>query len=110
MRKRVTQFGLLAALMATLCAAQQSSVQKEGGNWISVASGTLTGVHNLRIKVEVGNVRVQGGPTQSINYVIRNKSYESSEDRARRQFDAYKISTYTKGDTAWIVGEWENGK
>ena len=108
--KRKIQFGLLAALVTTLCAAQQSSVQKEGSNWISVASGTLTGVHNLHIKVEIGNVRVQGGQGPAINYVIRNKSYESSEDRARRQFDAYKVSTYTKGDTAWIVGEWENGR
>ena len=106
--KRSIQFGLLAALMVTFCAAQ-SSIQKEGGNWISLSSGSLSGVHNLRIKVEIGAVHVQGGQTQSINYVIRNKSYEGSEERARRQFDSYKISTYTRGDTAWIVGEWENG-
>jgi len=107
MKKRVIQFGLLAALMATLCAAQQ--VQKEGGNWISVSSGTLTGVRNLHVKVEIGAVKIQGGQVQGINYVIRNKSYESAEDRARRQFEQYKISTYTRGDTAWIVGQWENG-
>ena len=39
--------------------------------------------------------------------MIRNRSYESSEERARRQFGEYKINTYVKGDTAWIVG---NGK
>lgn len=109
MMKKAIQFGLLTALMATLCAAQ-SSVQKEGNNWTSVATGSLAGVHNLQIRVQIGNVKVQGGATQGINYVIRNKSYESAEDRARRQFESYKINAYTRGDTAWIVGEWENGR
>jgi len=109
MLKNISKFGLLVALMATLCVAQQSSIQKEGNNWTSIASGSLSGVHKLHIKVETGAVKVQGGSTTGINYVIRNKSYESSEDRARKQFESYKISSYTRGDTAWIVGEWENG-
>jgi DUF4097 and DUF4098 domain-containing protein YvlB len=52
---------------------------------------------------------VQGG-SQGIGYVIRNKSYEGSEERARKQFESYKISSYVRGDTAWIVGEWEAGR
>ena len=108
--KKIAKLGLLTALAATLCVAQQSSVQKEGNNWISVVNGSLSGARNLHVKVEVGAVRVQGGSSQGITYVIRNKSYEGSEDRARRQFEQYKISTYVKGDTAWIVGEWESGR
>ncbi|HEX7893130.1 MAG TPA: hypothetical protein VF447_02995 [Terriglobales bacterium] len=107
--KKLFQFGLLAVLMATLCAGQQSSIQKQGNNWTSVTSGSLATVHNLRIKVEIGSVTVQGGSNQGINYVIRDKSYEGSESAARRQFESYKISAYTRGDTAWIVGEWQNG-
>lgn len=109
MRKTITKFGLLAVLITTLCAAQQTSVQKEGSNWVSVVSGSLSGVRNLHIQVEIGAVRVQGGSTQGINYVIRNKSYEGSEDRARKQLEGYKVSTYVRGDTAFITGEWENG-
>jgi hypothetical protein len=110
MIKKLFQFGLLAALTVTLGVAQQSSIQKEGDNWISMTSGSLSGVHNLHIKVEIGAVKVQGGSTPGISYVIRNKSYEGSESAARRQFQAYKISAYVRGDTAWIVGEWENGR
>jgi len=110
MLKKQLKFGLLLTLMATLCAAQQGSVQKEGNNWTSVLNGSLSGARNLHIRVEVGAVRVQGGSTQGIAYVIHNKSYEGSEDRARRQFEAYKIKTYVSGDTAWIVGEWEGGR
>src|SRR6266496_666791 len=97
MLKNLFKFGLLVTLMAALCAAQQGSVQKEGGHWTSVANGSLTGVHNLHIKVEAGAVRVEGGSNQGINYVIHNKSYESSEDCAWRQLETYKISSYVRG-------------
>ena len=108
--KNLAKLGLLIALAATLCAAQPASVQKEGNNWTSVVNGSLNGVHNLRIKVDVGAVRVEGGANQGINYVVRNKSYEPSEEKARRQFDSYKISAYVRGDTAWIVGDWQGGR
>jgi len=109
MLKNLPKLGLLL-LLGTLSAAQQGSIQKEGNNWTKLVNGSLAGARNLHIRVQVGAVRVQGGPSSGITYVIRNKSYESTEDRARRQFDAYKISTYTRGDTAWIVGEWEGGR
>jgi len=70
----------------------------------------LTTVKNLRVKVDIGSVRVEGGSQSSINYVIRNHSYSGSEDKARREFDSYKISAYVRGDTAWIVGDWEGGR
>jgi hypothetical protein len=109
MTKTLTKFGLLAVLLATVCVAQQSSVQKEGNYWTNVVNGSLSGVHVLHIKVEVGSVHVQGGSSQGISYVIRNKSYESAEDRARHQFETYKVNSYVKGDAAWITGEWEAG-
>jgi DUF4097 and DUF4098 domain-containing protein YvlB len=109
MRKNLTKIGTLVALLATVCVAQQSSIQKQGNYWTNVVNGSIAGARNLHIKVEVGTVRVQGG-SQGIGYVIRNKSYEGSEDRARKQFDSYKISSYVRGDTAWIVGEWEAGR
>jgi len=108
MRKTLTKVGMLVALLATVCVAQQSSVQKEGIYWTNVVNGSLAGVRTLHIKVEVGTVRVQGG-SQGIAYVIRNKSYEGSEDRARKQFESYKINANVRGDTAWITGEWEAG-
>ena len=109
MLKTRYKFGLLATLMATLCVAQQGSVQKEGNHWTNVANGSLQAVRNIHIQMEAGAVRVEGGSGQNINYVIHNKSYEGSEDRARRQFESYKLNAYVKGDTAWLVGEWEGG-
>jgi hypothetical protein len=105
-----TLIKIVLLFAATICAAQQGSVQREGGNWTNTYNGVLTGVRNLHVKVEVGAVHVQGSSSQGISYVIRNRSYEGSEDKARQQFEEYKVSAYTKGDTAWIVSEWENGR
>lgn len=109
MRKSSIKLGLLAALLATVCAAQQTSIQRENGNWTRTTSGSLAGVRNLHIKLEIGSVHVQGGSTQNISYLVHDVSYQGSEEKARHQLDNYKISAFVRGDTAWIIGEWENG-
>ena len=108
MRKTILQIVLLLA--ATWCAAQQGSVQRQGNAWTSVSNGTLAGVHNLHIQLEAGEVEVEGGAAQGISYVIQNRSYDTSEEHAQRQLQAYKVSAYVRGDTAWIVGQWEGGR
>jgi len=85
----------------------QTRVFREGGNWAQEITGSLTAARNLKVKVDVGSVRVQGGSQQAIDYVIHTRAYTSSEDRARREFDAFKISAYVRGDTAFVVAEWE---
>lgn len=114
MLKKLSKF--VAVLLLTfpvaiqpLARAQQTRVYGEGGNWTQEITGSLAAVKNLRIKVDIGSVRVEGGSQQGISYVIRNRSYTSSEDRARREFENYKISAYVRGDTAWVVGDWQGG-
>ena len=55
----------------------------------------------------MGSVVVRGGQQQGINYVVHTRSYSSSEQDARRQFESFKVTAYVKGDTAWIVGDWQ---
>jgi DUF4097 and DUF4098 domain-containing protein YvlB len=103
---------VVAVLMLALpwATAQQSHVYGEGGTWTEEITGTLAAVRNLRVKVDVGSVQVKGGSQQSIDYTIRNHSYSGSEEKARREFENYKISAYVRGDTAWIVADWEGGR
>jgi hypothetical protein len=96
-------------LAMPLAFAQESRVYSEGGSWVREITGSLSAAKNLRVKVDMGSVRVQGSSQPGISYVIRNRSYNSSEDKARREFDSYKISEYVRGDTAWIVGDWQGG-
>lgn len=107
MLKKFSKIVALLLLIMPVAFAQQARVYREGGNWAQEITGSLAGAKNLRVKVDVGSVHVQGGSQQGIGYVIRSRSYTSSEDKARHEFDSYKISTYVRGDTAWIVGEWQ---
>jgi len=105
--KRLPQFVLLSlALLASLALAQEASQGSDA--WSQASSGTLAAAKNVRIKVDMGAVVVRGGQQQGISYVIRSHAYES-EREGRRQTGSFKVSSSVKGDTAWIVGEWEGG-
>src|SRR5690349_14445696 len=93
--------------MMPLVVAQEGRISREGGGWAQEISGSLSAAKNLRVKVDVGSVKVQGGSNSGISYAIHNRSYSGAEDRARREFENYKISAYVRGDTAWIVGDWQ---
>jgi DUF4097 and DUF4098 domain-containing protein YvlB len=97
----------LAASLVSLAIAQNSKVYREGGDWAQELSGTLSGARNLRIKLDMGSVRVMGGAQSNITYSGRTLAYTSSEDNARRQFESYKISAVVKGDTAYITGDYQ---
>ena len=97
------------ALLASMAMAQDVHVNREGGSWGQEITGSLAAVKNLKIRVDMGSVVVHGGQQQGIQYVVHSHFNNSSEEEARRQFDRYKISAYVKGDTAWIVGDWQGG-
>ena len=108
--KRISKLVAILLLISPWAMAQQTRVFGDGGNWTQEISGALAAVKNLRVKVDVGSVRVDGGSQQGINYTVRNHSYSGSEQKARHDFDNYKISAYVRGDTAWIVGDWQGGR
>ena len=116
--KRVLKIVGLANVLALLapvgilsqCLAQETHVTREGGAWGQEITGSLAAVKVLRVKVDMGSVVVRGGQQQGINYVIHTRFGNSSEQDARRQFEQYKITAYVKGDTAWIVGDWQGGR
>src|SRR3984893_4226347 len=88
----------------------QTRVYQENGKWTRQITGSLPAAKNLRVKVDTGYVRVEGGSQPTIRYSITNHSYASSEEKARREFDSYKISVSVRGDTAWVVGEWQGSR
>ena len=90
--------------------AQDVHVTREGGSWGQEITGSLAAVKTLRVKVDMGSVVVHGTQQQEIQYVVHTRFNNSSEQEARREFDKYKIAAYVKGDTAWIVGDWQGGR
>src|SRR5580693_2757042 len=100
----------MLVLLAPLTLAQEAHISREGGAWGQEVNGSLAAVKTLRVKVDVGSVIVKGGSQRDINYVIHTRSYTSSEQEAKRQFESYKLTAYVRGDTGWIVGEWQGGR
>jgi DUF4097 and DUF4098 domain-containing protein YvlB len=115
--KRALQFvGLVVTLafnqftLTQLLQAQETHVSRESGGWGQEITGNLAAVKNLRVKVDMGSVMVRGGGQQGINYVVHTVYGTSSEQEARREFEQYKVTAYVKGDTAWIVGDWQGNR
>lgn len=107
--KKLSKLVAVLLLILPSALAQQTRVYRDGGNWTQEISGTLASAKNLRVKVDVGTVKVEGG-SQNISYMVRTHAYASSEAKAREEFDAYKISAYLRGDTAWLVADWQGGR
>ncbi len=100
--KRLPQFvGLVGvlAMLAPLALAQETQA----------LSGTLAAARNVRVKLDLGSVVLRGGDQQGITYSIHARSH-SSEGDTRRDASSFKINSYVKNDTAWIVLEWQGGR
>ena len=97
----------MLALLAPLALAQDTHISREGAGWGRVITGSLAGVKNLRVRVDAGSVTVHGAQRADMDYSFHMLSAKASEEDARREFQDYKVSTYVKGDTAWVVGEWK---
>jgi DUF4097 and DUF4098 domain-containing protein YvlB len=112
-RKQVTRalkFAAAVLLMLPLAAvAQDSRVYRDGGGWTRAMTGSVAAARNLRVNVDIGSVTIHGGTQPGISYVVHNRSFASSEERARREFDSYHITAFVKGDTAYLVAEWQGG-
>jgi len=100
----------LVVALASPALGQQTRVYREGGVWIQEITGNLPAAKTLHVKIDMGSVRVEGGSQSEISYTIHSRAYTSSEQHARREFEAYKITATSKGDSAWIVGDWQRGR
>jgi len=102
---KLASVGVVVAALTSLAFGQETRVYREGSNWVQEMKGDLGTAKNLRVKLAAGSVRVQGGSQAGITYVIHRKAYTSSEEKARHEFESYRINTFVKGDTVWIVAE-----
>ena len=99
--------GILAVLVACFAGAQaqQPRVFRDGNSWVEEFTGTLPVTKNLHVRVDCGTVRVIGGG-QAITYVIRSRASGGSEESARKTFEKYRINVSSRGDAAWVTGDW----
>jgi hypothetical protein len=105
---------VLAAAMTvaagTLQGQQSPRVLQEGGNWVEETRGSLPALPELAIKLDAGNVTVQGGKEESIAYVLKKRVRASSEAEARRSFDGFRLAARNIGRTAVLEVQAPRGR
>jgi hypothetical protein len=84
MLKPLAKFVLPLLLAPLLAAAQQGRIYQEGGSWVQEVNGTLGSARNLRVQVEGGAVRVEGGPQSAITYTLHSRSNSSCHQCSTR--------------------------
>ena len=105
MLKTNFKIAVAALMLGTVAFAQQGRVYQDGGAWVQEVSGSLAGARKLYIRVEAGAVHVEGGSQSGITYKMITRARTSSEEKARRQFEEYKLTASIHGDTATIEAE-----
>src|SRR6202008_1596460 len=81
-----------------------------GSAWVKSGPGPIPGAKNVRVKLDMGSVKIDGGSQAGITYVIHRRAYTGSEERARREFGSNRINASVKGDTAWVMAEGGGGR
>lgn len=101
---------MLAALLVTVTlplAAQTGKVYRDGSYWVEEITGTLSGARSLRVRTDAGSVNVQGGAQQGFSYTVHKRVRAGSEEAARRDLAAFRITAGIRGGTATIEGDAE---
>ena len=98
--------GIFALLMMLAIAshAQQTRVYREGNTWVEEVSGTMPNAHELRVNTDLGSVQVQGNAPR-VSYVVRKRSYATTEAAARRQFEQMRVSAMKTGESDVLEGK-----
>jgi DUF4097 and DUF4098 domain-containing protein YvlB len=107
---KIVSITALLVTLSSLGLGEEARVYRDGSAWVQELTGDLGSAKNLRVKLSAGSARVQGGSQAGITYIIHRRTYRSSEQEARREFDSNRIITSVKGDTAWIVAESRGSK
>ena len=84
--------------------AQQSRIYRDGNSWVEEITGTMPLARELHVLTDIGSVQVQGN-SQRVSYVVRKRSYATTEEIARRQFEQLRISAVKIGDSDTIEGK-----
>lgn len=108
--KRNLKIAMLAALVATVAlplSAQTGKVYRDGNYWVEEITGTLSGARSLRVRTDAGSVTVQGGAQQGFTYTVRKRTRAGSEEAARRELAAFRITAGVRSGAAVLEGDAE---
>jgi len=106
--KRISKLAgavVVAVALASVAPAQEGRIYREGSAWVQEVTGQLNAAKNVKVKLDMGSVKIEGGSQSGITYVIHRRAFTGSEESARREFESNRINASVKGDTVWVVAE-----
>jgi DUF4097 and DUF4098 domain-containing protein YvlB len=80
-------------------------VYRDGRYFVQEITGYLPGQSRLAIESEAGSIRVNGGKDNRISFKALKRVKASSEEEARRYFEAIRFKAYSSGGTAVLRTE-----
>ena len=97
---------LCVTVVVGLLPAQEADgpIEKRGGYWYQEVSGSMAQPIRLTVNT-VGDVRIQGGNTDRVEYRIVRKTKAASEEEAKALFDRARPATSRRGPSATLTLE-----
>lgn len=87
--------------------AVNSRIFRDGNAWVEEITGVATSPGLLRVDSELGNINVQGGPQKEIQFTVRKRVYNGSEEAARRDLASFRVSSLRRSDAVVLEGNAE---
>src|SRR5579871_1686147 len=98
---------ILAATIAAVAQSPSPHFYRSGNQWIQEVSGTFSAGKMVKVKSSNGAIRIQGAQQSNITYTIREHVWAASEERARRELNRMKFTTFSSGDTVILQADCE---
>jgi DUF4097 and DUF4098 domain-containing protein YvlB len=98
---RTRQCLALLLCLSSLAAFAEQETRKNNQSRLS-SEGSVPGSAALHVKIEGGSIRLEGYSGDRISYLVRSIS-PASPHRSEQDLPQYKIASYVRGTTSWLV-------
>jgi hypothetical protein len=99
-----TAAAMFTLVLAISAMAQQPRMYREGGVWVEESGGSLPPAANLTVRMDIGNVIVQGGNDPQISYTLKKRVRADSRAEAQKRFEQFRFSAGKQGATDALTG------
>jgi hypothetical protein len=105
MSKTRHSLALLLYLLALTAFAEQKTPKNKQS--LPSSEGSVPGSAALHVKIEGGSIRLEGYSGDRISYLVRSIS-PASPHRSEEGLPQYKVASYVRGTTSWLVATPQN--
>jgi DUF4097 and DUF4098 domain-containing protein YvlB len=106
MTLKLTLLATVLCLPSWLASAQQA--EHNDHQWVNQSEGEVPSAATLQVKVEGGSIRLEGHSGDQISYLVRRSASAQALNRTTPENPLFKIATYVRGTTSWLVARPQN--